>query len=468
MNTKTKVALVVVVALLLAYPAAAWLIGLMLEGQLQERELQAIQQTPYLTITDRQYHRGIYSSTEDVTYGLAGPLAEAKRALPSGATLQSLRFTLHSLIHHGPLPQLRTIAFATIDSEPVLPPELRTQLDAPLGRKPVLSIHTRVGLRGGYASTLSSPAFDVQLQDAGTFQSKGLTGTNSATRDLASFNGNFNLKGLSLADEKSQVELEDLHVDLSMRRAYTTLNVGTFNLALAHAQVHTTTPARSWSMRNVAVATTTSRSGDYISSGGVISAANLQVGPFTATQVGYQLAMNHLYGPALEKLTDDIRQASRNAGAPGADLSRARQNLMDILGKNGGDILAREPVFEISHLGFVMPEGEFRITAKVNVLPGLKPEDFAQSGPAGVADLIQHLDVTADVRMDVALAEKLLEGNSNHDSMTAQIAGLERQGVLKRDGAALTSHLVFKDGKLTVNGQAFPPAPPGPQEPQHR
>jgi hypothetical protein len=35
---------------------------------------------------------------------------------------------------------------------------------------------------------------------------------------------------------------------------------------------------------------------------------------------------------------------------------------------------------------------------------------------------------------------------------------LERQGYIKRDGAALTAHLTFVAGKISVNGHPYPPA----------
>jgi uncharacterized protein YdgA (DUF945 family) len=56
--------------------------------------------------------------------------------------------------------------------------------------------------------------------------------------------------------------------------------------------------------------------------------------------------------------------------------------------------------------------------------------------------------------------DKLLESNANRDKFVAQTEALERAGILKRDDTALRAHLVFAQGKLTVNGQPYPPATP--------
>ena len=75
------------------------------------------------------------------------------------------------------------------------------------------------------------------------------------------------------------------------------------------------------------------------------------------------------------------------------------------------------------------------------------------------AALIQHLNVVADLRVDAALATHLLETSGRKDALAAQIDALEHQGYIKRDGTALTAHVTFAAGKVTVNGLPYPPAP---------
>ena len=69
------------------------------------------------------------------------------------------------------------------------------------------------------------------------------------------------------------------------------------------------------------------------------------------------------------------------------------------------------------------------------------------------------------MRIDTALLDKLLDSTGKGDTIAAQMQGLQRQGYLKLDGKALTTHLTFQSGHLKVNDLPFPPMPaagPGP------
>ena len=69
------------------------------------------------------------------------------------------------------------------------------------------------------------------------------------------------------------------------------------------------------------------------------------------------------------------------------------------------------------------------------------------------------------MRIDTALLDKLLDSTGKGDTIAAQMQGLQRQGYLKLDGKALTTHLTFQGGHLKVNDLPFPPMPaagPGP------
>jgi uncharacterized protein YdgA (DUF945 family) len=148
--------------------------------------------------------------------------------------------------------------------------------------------------------------------------------------------------------------------------------------------------------------------------------------------------------------------------SPSASVERM-QKFAELFRKDGPDLLAHDPVFEITHIGFVTPEGELKISAKF-AAPGLKHEDVAEPGPAMTAALIQHLQAQADIRVDTDLLDKLTEGTAGGgDKLAAQVRAFEGQGYITHDGKALSTHVVFDHGKLSVNGKPFPPRPGGPQ-----
>ena len=90
------------------------------------------------------------------------------------------------------------------------------------------------------------------------------------------------------------------------------------------------------------------------------------------------------------------------------------------------------------------------------IAPGLKREDL--DGSYAHSALMQHLDVAADLRIDVALITRLLANSGRKDALAAQLDTLEHQGYVKRDGKALTAHVALAGGKVTVNGRPYPPA----------
>jgi uncharacterized protein YdgA (DUF945 family) len=61
----------------------------------------------------------------------------------------------------------------------------------------------------------------------------------------------------------------------------------------------------------------------------------------------------------------------------------------------------------------------------------------------------------------VALLQKLMGLSPQAASHADQIDKLAQQGLLKREGSAYRVQLAYRAGKLTVNGQPYPPVPSG-------
>jgi uncharacterized protein YdgA (DUF945 family) len=101
-----------------------------------------------------------------------------------------------------------------------------------------------------------------------------------------------------------------------------------------------------------------------------------------------------------------------------------------------------------------MPEGEMHLSANARA-PGLTREEL--QGPALKAAILQHLQAQADLRVDAALMDRLLSANANGHAAQQQLVTLERQGYLKHEGSQYTVHIAYQSGKLSVNGQPFPP-----------
>jgi len=453
-NRRIGIALVVVVVIL-AYPLAAWLIGLGAEHTWQQREQQVTQRFPFVEPVKREYHRGVYSSTEEVTYHLGESFAKSMEALGGGEPAAGLQVTVRNTIHHGPLPQLRAFAPATIDTEVILPPQIKQKLARLLGDKASLSIKTRLHWFGGTTTTLHSPAFEQKTPHGATIAWRGLDGTTDVGADLGSQKGNVTAPGLDVKAAKGNVSLENLQATADLRSsAFEGVSLGSIAVSLARLELEQTSSGEKISLQNLALNSKSSAQGEYLDLDLGLNADAIRIKQFNLTRVGYEIRASHLHGPSVAAMNKSI-QALQAQSTVTPDPAR----MLGIFKTDGVEILLRDPVLELPRIGFAMPEGELLISVKASSHGFTRAEI---EGPPGELQgaIAKHVQASADVRIDTALLDKLLDTSGNADKFTAQLQGLQRQGYLKLDGKALTTHLAFEGGHLQVNGLPFPPQPP--------
>jgi uncharacterized protein YdgA (DUF945 family) len=457
-NRRIGIALAVVVVIL-AYPVAAWVIGLSAEHTWQQREQQVTQRFPFFETVRREYRRGVYSSIEEVTYRVGGSLANAMGALPAAGQAPDLQLTVRNIIHHGPLPQLRAFAPATIDTEVILPPQIEQKLTQVLGDQAKLSIHTRLHWFGGSTTTVQSSAFEHKTSDGVALNWRGLDGTTDVGSDLKYYKGTFTAPGLALKASKGNVTLENMRADADQQSsAFEGVYVGTFGLTLARLAIESTSPDQKVALQNFAVSSKSSVQGGYLDVDISFGAAALQVKQFDITHPGYEIRGSHLDGASIAAMNKSFQAMQADAAPPNPG------KVQEILKTNGVELLLHDPVLELPRIGFAMPEGEFLLSVKASAHGFTRAEI---DGPAGElkSAIAKHVQASADLRIDTALLDKLLDTSGNADKFTAQLQGLQRQGYLKLDGKALTTHLAFEGGQLQVNGLPFPPVGAMPQPP---
>jgi uncharacterized protein YdgA (DUF945 family) len=453
-SRRTWIPLILVV-LLLGYPAAAWLIGMNAESQWEKREQILHEQYPALDIVKHDFHRGVYSSTEEITYRFAGPAAKNLQSLATSLQWPELQFVVRNQIHHGPWPQMRTFAPATVDTEVILPPQVHDKLIALLGDKAQLTLHTRLNWGGGSTTELHSPAFEnaqVKWQ--------GLDGTTQASKDLKSAQGAVQAPGLAVKTDKGVFSFETLQLQSDQQIALQGLTVGSINLTLAAVRL-----ADKVGMQHVGLQGKSSLQGDYARFNFGLTSDSIQLQEYQLTRVGYEFGATHLYAPALIALNQALRDSNMDPANPAAGLAKLQQ----AVNTHGVDLLTHEPVLEIPRIGFAMPEGELLVSLKAQA-PGLTREELQGAPNAWQMAMLRHADATADIRIDTALLTKLMASTGKTDQVTPQLEALEKQGYVKIDGNALTTHLAFQHGRLTVNELPFPPVggmqqpaqPPGP------
>lgn len=455
MNRTTKIVLAIGGVIVLSYPGIAWVTGMAIESRLQHSEQQALEQVPYLTQVKREYHRGVYRSTEIATYGFnlkvpAGfKTAGGAAALPSTAT-----FTVVSNIQHGPFPGLRPPALAVVDSTLMVPASWQKELSGVLGSNPIVQAHTTVGLFGGAASDLTSPAFSLVLADGSSLAWGGLTGTMRTARNQAGWSGRLSVPRIVIQGGHGMIQLAGLEYSGSNDKAFGSLYLGNGTLTVERLGASSSRPGDGFSVERLSVSGSSKAQGEFLDERSDITADAATFAAVQVKNVAYSVSFEHVDGASFASLMQAIRTAARAAGANPA---QAQAGIQSALRQYGTDILSHDPVLDIRQVGFAMPEGSFLLSGKVSV-PGLSPADL--QWPAAVVALRTHAEITADLRVDNGLVQKLLTMGGANPKFPAQLTSFEQQGYLTAGPSAVTTHLAYSAGRLTLNDHPFPPAAP--------
>ena len=478
MNRGLRIGLIVVVVLALAYPAAAWIIGISVQHQVLEREKAALAQAPYLNVVNRDYHRGIYSSTEEATYQFGGNLL---KNLPGGNG--QLQFTVRNHIHHGPLPQLRAFAPATVDSEIVLPPEVEQKLKQILGDQAHLTIHSQLKWSGGATSVVHSTPFKSNIPNVGTFEWRGLDGTGEVGREIGAQAGQFTAPGLIANTPQGNFKIEDLKANTDLHLAFEDLTVGKISFSVGHAALESSVPPDfKLDSRNFSIEANSSVTGDFINTDATVSIDSVESAKFSATQLVWEVRMDHIHGPSMAGLNKELMaaQAEQMKAAAPSDPNdpAAAQRQAELAQKYvaafqtyGLPILGHEPVIELPRVGFKTADGDVMLSMKLEA-PGITPADVSGDPKTLALTLPKFLQATINARIDNTLLDKLTQqAVSDPDALSqtkARLQQLQDQGYVKVDGKALTTQITFMNGQLKINGLPFTPAALAPpQQPQH-
>ncbi|MGB6488972.1 MAG: YdgA family protein [Steroidobacteraceae bacterium] len=454
MGKTTKVLLAIGVIIVLSYPGVAWVTGMAIESRLQHNEQRALDKLPYITVLKREYDRGVYRSTVVTTYGLRGAALQAIRigggGLPSSATI-----TVVNNIQHGPLPGLHALALAVIDSTIVLPPALQQQLSGVIGSKPIVQLHTSLGLFGGTTVDLTSPAFSLNLADGSNIVWGGLTGTLTATRNRAHSSARLSAPHLLVRGAKGGFELTGAEYSGSEEKALDGLYAGTGTFTVERLDGSGQRPGDDFSLQRIALTSTSKVDGEFFNYRIDVAIDAAKIAAVQLTNLMYSESFEHIHGPSLLAFANALRAAQRQAGGNQAQLQAA---MLAAFRQHGVELVLHDPVINIRQVSFTMPDGSFLLSARISA-PGLGAADL-QQWPAGIMALRSHAQVTADLRVDNGLLQKFLAMSGSNPRIAAQLTSFEQQGYLTAGATAVTTHLELSGGMIALNGHPFPPAAP--------
>lgn len=405
--------------------------------------------TGYARVTSSSYQRGFLSSTQilNVVLGKEGE---------SG----SVPMIITNRIQHGPLPGLKSVGNALIDTEVrFADPAIQKKVEEALGnQKPV--IRTVVGLNGSINTHFDVPR--GQFRDEGTaitwqplkgdVSSGGLT---ASTRldwpelKVTSPEGNLTFSGLSGSGSTRKQNMDD------------PLGVGDQTVTLKSLTYSTTTDEAAGNL----TLSDLKLGGKSTLDGGFYNAALLyDIGQLAFAMPGspaqdyknvqLHLSMNHLSREPLARVVKTVNElGKKNQANPNQspDLSDTQQKaLMDDVVA----LLRAKPVLSVDRLSLTQPSGEILLTGKAE-LPGaseLSRENVEMLSTSPLAAL-GLAKLQAQFKAPEAALRELL--NNLSPAVAQNLDGMIQSGMLKREGNTLVSDLAFEGGKGTVNGEAL-------------
>lgn len=495
-TNRTTGAILAAVSLVLAYPAASWLIGVRIETAI-ERNYELLGDNPSLKIVGRDYRRGVFGASETLTLELLPFLTQAAReqrqqiiAMQPGATVppvQPMLVVVHSEIRHGPFPDGRSFAAAVVDSELQVGAAFGARLEAILGDKGVLAARTVYRFDGGGTSRLSSPDFTAYWPAAqGVGQNTLAWGGLTMDVDFAPGMHRYSLLAEAprlefRASRGGQASFLGMRLEAKQQRIFEDdpwLYGGTQSLSLARAIVGGEEGGEPIELRRVRYESEMPLKGDFIDLVGRLGSESLRIAGKDYGPAQYDISLRHLHARTTAKLQRALMQVSAEAPLQAEGVSAA---LFAPLAEPAAELLRHDPEIGIDRLSFRSPHGDASLSARFR-LKGAVTEDL--SSPLA---LVGKLDAAAEISLPEALVEELAsvaapvaslggcvappcmqaatvaEGGAPAPEMAERrrIDVLVGQGLLVREGGMLRTRLALRDGRATVNGRVFDPLATG-------
>lgn len=481
-----KVVLGAAVLLVPVYVAASWGLGRAAHARFDDFEkLANVNGTSIFKVADRTYTSGIFTSEERFTFELnkeifggvlesdghdvddfdsdeddGVALEDAADEFVEPGSTELPRFTVLHKVQHGPLPGFRALGLARIESTLELSEEARAVIAKVIGDQEPIRVTTLIGFTGSGSSTIKSPAFDYQ-DESEKLSWQGFEGTFDFGRNIDSLECDAKAPGMKVTSASGLIaELGEISFDCDLERAFDSLYVGT--AAVKIASLRHTSAEESMRVGQISYVTNARKDGDFVDTTLDFGMSNLELEGFAMDDLRYDLSLNHMHGPTYAAMQRAMEEAVASSIADPA----AATNVLAVFSEYLPKFLEHSPQLVINRIGFSMPQGEAGLKGTIQ-FKDLTQDDFAAG--IGMA-LLAKLDASLDLWLSeglltsewtgTAMNAEASDGPSTAEKiamMQMQVAQLEQQGYIGRNGDRLESRIEFKNGALTANGQPIGP-----------
>jgi len=475
----TVAAAAVAAVLAAGVPASSWYLGKQIEATHAEIDAK-IAAIPYLKLVRHDYQRNLFSADETITIeipaallpipagqeraaGTTEPQPETKTPAPQ----HPLRFTLKTVIQHGPLPGFKSFAAGSASTVVEFDDPIQKKLAEAFGGKPALEIQTRYDFQGGGQGALKSPPFKILVPGESANSQAILAGDGlEIVVDFTRHMERYSLRGgaprFELVEPNGpRMTMTGLRMESRQQRMFADdplLYSGSQQFSLAEINIDPGPEnGEKIGLKDLTYDVQVPASGDFVDVVARMGAGTVQIGEQNYGPASYDFSLKHLHARKLMTLNRSFMAIYTKP-----DMLQNQAQLMHELAPMKDlfvALLLDSPVLSLDRISFHTPEGEAKISARIRLIDA-KAEDF--SNPMR---LPAKIDAAADIVLPVTLVTMLAGGKAESEEeaqlskeMADQtIANIVQQGYATLDGRLLKTRVTFKTGQLLVNDKPFNP-----------
>jgi uncharacterized protein YdgA (DUF945 family) len=447
-----KKILFAIAVLALLYPVVAWLMGVAIERRIEQLSDQEQSMLPQLRLIQRSqhgvltsdedasyemgstikvthhYHRGWFSSVDDVTLEMSSAALDA---------LPAFRLLLRSVIQHGPFCGSKCFALAGA--------ETLARFTGPLQASLPMTIRSRFAFFGGGMTTVSSPAFDhVQIGQDVHLSWGGVDGTMHYGARLNWYDLAASIPSLRLEGAKGTLQIDGMSFDAHSKRLLRTLYGGDSRIEIKRLTASDMVKGQDLSISNLVLASQNQAPDGFMSVVYQLGAGEIVTQPLTLSGAHVDLTWKHLGLDSLEALFAAMRDAGQQNDSV-APAARA-QTMMAAIKQPLEALLLNQPEMDIDRMSAATAQGQGLITGVIRLV-GASAADFEMP-----AMLLRKLDVRLEVAIDEAFLSNLPGAGANALTLLRPMID---QGYIARANGTLRTQILFREGQPSLNGKPF-------------
>ena len=205
----------------------------------------------------------------------------------------------------------------------------------------------------------------------------------------------------------------------------------------------------------------TARTGSLLDSRLTYELGQVQVDHQDLGHITLALSAEHLDVPALQALGSALEQISEDSDTDDS-LSDEDQTRLRALAV---PVLAASPRLAVDSLRWETPQGttEFKALAEFRPAPDDAPQDLGGLLESGIRQVSAQLNLSKPMLLQVVRQTQPQEGADMAVALLSMlfdqyVGGLERQGLVQRQGDKVAADYRYADGQVSANGQVRAPA----------